>query len=109
MAIRWRLKTYLSEKHGIYRATEFKKLIVQKTGVIVSLPNLCRYLNKKPTALCLATMEIFCSALGCELAAFCTVVPKKEKSTGEPRKLSFKNTPLSKRAGKSFPEPGDYE
>jgi DNA-binding Xre family transcriptional regulator len=85
-----------------------QKLILKKTGVLISIANLCKYVNGQPKMVRLETMEIICSALGCELSNIMKVGPKafdpERKS-----KLSFKNTPKSKIAVKSFPEPGDYE
>lgn len=106
MAIHWRLKTYLATKHGIYRINTFQKLIVKKTGVLISQQNLCQYM-KAPKTLRLTTIEILCSALECELSDFCTVAPGSMKPD-KPRKLSFQNTPLSKRAARNFPNPTDY-
>lgn len=106
MAVHWRLKTYLATKHEIYRISTFQKLIVKKTGVVISFQNLSQYM-KAPKTLRLTTIEILCSALECKLNDFCTVGPgamKPEKL----RKLSFQNTPLSKRAAKNFPDPTDY-
>lgn len=106
MAIHWRLKTYLATKHGIYRISLLQKLIVKKTGVLISAQNLSQYL-KAPKTLRLTTIEILCSALECELNDFCTVAPASMKPE-KVRKLSFQNTPLSKRATKHFPNPADY-
>ena len=58
MAVHWRLKTHLATKHGIYGATAFQRLIVKKTGVLISLQNLCNYLEKKPKMIPLQTMEL---------------------------------------------------
>ena len=106
MAVHWRLKTYLATKHGIYRINTFQKLIVKKTGVLISAQNLSQYM-KSPKTLRLTTIEILCSALECELSDFCTVGPGTMKPESL-RKLSFQNTPLSKRAAKNFPNPSDY-
>ena len=107
MAIEWRLKNFLANNYGIYKGTELRKLISGKTGVIISLPNLYRYLNQKPKILPLATIEILCTALDCEMSAFCKVSPSKRKRK-KVEKLSFKNTPKSKRLAKNFPDPSDY-
>jgi len=86
MAIHWRLKTYLATKHGIYGAVAFQKIIVKKTGVLISIPNLCHYLEKKPKLLPLKTMELFITALECQLEDFCQVRPLKD-SPSEMEKL----------------------
>jgi len=109
MAIHWRLKTYLATKHGIFRATELQKLIVNKTGVLISLQNLCNYLNTKPKTLRLKTIELICSSLECELTDFCEIKPMEiNKNPQAVRKLAFHNTPQSKRAVTAFPDPGEY-
>lgn len=113
MAIHWRLRSYVASHHGIYSGTRLQRRIVEKTGVLISLQNICNYLNDKPKVLRLTTVELICTALGCELGDFCGVKGWSEAQqatarTDHPKKLSFKNTPLSKRAGKSFPDPRHY-
>ncbi len=113
MAIQWRLKTYLAQSKGIYKAVDFQKRIAKKTGVLISLQNLCNYMNGKPSEIRLKTMELICTALDCQMNDFCTVSPKEtkvDKSFSEGlKKLSFKNTPIAKRAIDHFPEPKEYE
>lgn len=111
MAIGWRLKTYLATKKGIFKATELQRLVIQKTGVLISLQNLCNYLNKKPCTLNLKTMELLCTALDCEIKEFFEVKPSEALKNQDSRvkKLSFKNTPHNKRALESFPDPTDYK
>lgn len=110
MAILWRLKTYLANKHGIFGAVKFQKKIVKETGVLISVQNLCNYLENKPKSIRLKTIEIICSALDCEMQDFCEVKPKPQviKQNEEPQKLSYQNTPHNKRAVKQFPNPKDY-
>jgi DNA-binding Xre family transcriptional regulator len=108
MSTSWRLKTFLSQKHGIYSPSKLRKEIVLKTGVIVSLPNICKLMNKKPTLVSLSMMELLCSTLGCNLSDFFEITPQKYKNKDEQKKYSYKNTPLSKRGTKSFPSPKDY-
>ena len=108
MSINWHLKSYLSTKHSIYTPTELKKVILKKTGVIVSLPNISRLLSKKPTLIKFEMMEIICSALDCKLSDFMNIGPKKFKNIDVKTKYSYKNTPLSKRGSSSFPLPKDY-
>lgn len=108
MSIHWRLKTYLATKHGIFTATELQKKIVEKTNILISLPTLCRYCHKKPKSIPLATVELICTALNCSLSDFCDVQPMK-KSRSKKKKLSYKNTPHSKRVQNSYPDPSHYE
>lgn len=107
MTIQWSFKSYLAHKHNIYKVTELKKLIHKKTGYVISIANLCKYVNQRPSMLRLETAEIICSALDCELSDFLKVGPKRIKST-KSKKLSYKNTPKSRIAQKSFPDPENY-
>lgn len=106
--IKWRLKSFLSEKHQIYSVTELQKHIVKKTGVVISLANLCKLVNGTPSMLRLSTIEIICSSLDCELHNILQIAPKA-MNPNKKRKLSFKNTPKSKIGLKNFPNPSDYE
>jgi len=107
MSIKWNLKKYLSKNHGIYTATEFKKVITKQTGVVISLQNLCNLLNSTPKMIRFKTIEIICTALNCTMDAFCQIIPE-EKKKKDTEKLSYKNTPLSKRGVHQFPNPSDY-
>lgn len=106
--IKWKLKSHLSEKHQIYSVTELQKKIVKKTGVVISLAQLCKLVNDQPLMVRLSTIEIVCTALGCDLADFLQIGPKA-MDPEKKRKLSFKNTPKSKVGTKNFPSPADYE
>lgn len=111
MAISWRLRTYLATKHGIFSAVTLQKKIILSTGVIISVQNLRTYLNEKPKLIPLKTIELLCTALQCELSAFCEVTPQPQV-TGkpQPKKLSFHNTPIKKRGcGQLFPDPTHYD
>lgn len=108
MSIKWHLKSFLSQKHSIHSATLLQKKIAKKTGYIISLPMVCRLLNNKPTIIKLETMELICSTLNCQLTDFMSVGPKKFNKIDDPKKYSYKNTPLAKRGVKKFPNPKDY-
>jgi DNA-binding Xre family transcriptional regulator len=109
MAVHWHLRSYLATKHGIYTARALQRKITETTGTIISLQNLCNYLNVKPSLLRLDTVELFCTALQCELSEFCRVSPgKPRRAQGGPKKLSYKNAPLSKRSVHQFPDPKEY-
>lgn len=110
MAIRWKFKYYLVQKHQIYTVSDLQKRIIKKTGVVISVANLCKYVNRTPKMIRLDTMEILCSALDCELNQFLSVTPSpKTMNPEKKRKLSFKNTPKRKIGVSSFPSPSDYE
>jgi hypothetical protein len=53
-------------------------------------------------------MELIVTALECELSDFIEVRPS-ENAVGETKKLSYQNTPLSKRAVSQFPDPKNYQ
>ncbi len=107
MSISWRLKSYLMSMQ-IYTVTAFQKKVLEKTNVVISKANLCKYVNQRPKMLPLETLELICTGLDCELKDFLSVGPKK-KSSIKRKKLSYKNTPKSKIGTKSFPSPDDYE
>ena len=109
MSIEWFLKKYLAKNRSIYSATELKRLISKRTGVVISLWNLCKILNSRPKMIRLETIEVICSALDCKLEDFCQITPGKiKKKEKEKVKLSYKNTPHSKRGIHHFPDPQDY-
>lgn len=108
MSISWRLKHHLATHLHIYTVTDFQKRIVKKTGVKISIANLCKYVNGTPKLIRLETIEILCTALDCNLDDFFRVSPKK-MDPEKTRKLSYKNTPHSKIAVKNFPTPKDYD
>lgn len=108
MAISWRLKTYLATKQGIYHASALQKRIVKKTGVLISSQNIGNYLNRKPKSIRLKTVELIVTALECKLSDFLEIKPEGT-TVGETKKLSYQNTPLSKRAISQFPDPKNYQ
>lgn len=104
----YRLKTYLATSHGIFDATSLQQRIVKKTGVLISIQNLCNYLNQKPKSIRLKTLELLVTSLECKLSDFLEIKPS-EIAVGETIKLSYQNTPLSKRAVHQFPDPKNYK
>lgn len=110
MAINWRLKAYLSQKHHIYTATNLQRVVIEKTGIVISLQNLCNLINHRPKMIRLETMEIICQALGCSLGDILIIrSDNKNRKKLKQKKLSFKNTPHSKRICSDFPEPENYK
>jgi len=107
MPIKWKLRSYLADKHGVFNATALKRRIEEQTGVVISLSNIHTYFAKKPVQLKLTTVELMCTTFGCVLSDFLEVTPGRRSSTR--RKLSFKNTPPKNRIKKNaFPDPKDY-
>lgn len=107
MAIHWKLKKYVRDKHGLFRLTALQQQIVEKTGIVVSLQHLSDLTKDCPKSIRLQTMEILCSALNCTLSDLVTIEPNRRKEK-EVRKLSYQSTPLEKRGLGSFPNPSDY-
>ena len=110
MGVRWTLRSHLVEKEQIYRAVDLRKLIVKKTGVVISNQQLGNLLNESPKMIRLSTIEVLCSALECNLSDFLEVTPQQRVQKPENRrKLSFKNTPKNKIGVKNFPVPTNYK
>jgi hypothetical protein len=65
-------------------------------------------MNRKPKSIKLKTLELIVTALECELSHFLEIKPT-EISVGETKKLSYQNTPLSKRSLDQFPDPKNYK
>jgi DNA-binding Xre family transcriptional regulator len=108
MAIRWTFKHFLASKHQIYSVTDLQKKVVQETGVVISVSQLCKLVNRTPSMIRFETTEILTSALNCELSDFLTISAKK-MNPAQQKKLSYKNTPRSKIGVKAFPSPSDYK
>ena len=107
MAIHWKLKILVSSK-GIYRAKDLQRKITEKTGVVISLQNICNLLKGKPATIKLKTIEIICTALDCDMSDICAVSSGKFDADNI-RKLSFGNTPHNARGKSEFPDPKDYK
>ena len=108
MSTQWKLKTYLATKHKIYHATSLQRKIVNQTGVLISIQNLCNYLEKKPKRIPLRILELLITTLGCNLEDLLKITPAQVPAFSSPTKLSYQNTPHSKRATHRFPNPQDY-
>lgn len=108
MAIRWTFKQYVATKHQIYSSTALKKKITEETGVVISVAQLCKFMNGTPKMIRFETAEILCSALECKLSDF-LVITKKQMNAAQSRKLSYKNTPIGKIGVRAFPAPADYK
>jgi len=109
MGVSWRLKSYLARKHQIYTVSELQRRIAKKTGVTISVMNLCKYVNREPKRVSLRTVELICTALKCNLSDFLTVKPQVLMGHPTPRQLCAQTTPRSKIGLKGFPEPAKYE
>ena len=107
MAIYWKLKRYVRDKHQLFRLKDLQHHITEKTGVVVSLQHLSDLVRGCPKSIRLQTMETLCSALNCNLNDIVSIEPSKRKEK-TPKKLSYNSTPLGKRGQNAFPNPSDY-
>lgn len=108
MAIRWTFKHYLASQHQIYTSVALQKKVVEKTGIVISMAQLCKLTKRAQKMIRFETAEILCSALECKLSDFLTVTAKQMNPTQQ-KKLSYKNTPLSKIGTRAFPVPANYK
>jgi hypothetical protein len=108
MPVLWTLKKWLAVEHDIYRPTELRRQILERTGIDLSHPALSDLLRRPPKSLKVSTMEALCTAFGANLSDFCQIAPGKPRP-GRPRKLYAAH---GKRAAKatvpSFPSPADF-
>jgi DNA-binding Xre family transcriptional regulator len=79
MPIEWTLKKWLVVTHDVYRATDLRQRIIERTGAEISLQAISSLLQGKPKALRVSTVEAICTTFGCKLSDFCEVVPSKAK------------------------------
>lgn len=114
MPVEWNLKKWLAVERDIYRPSELQALIVEKTGVHLSLQAVSALVNGKPSAVRFQTIEVLCHALDCHLCDFCDVSPplvkeqqKQRKVVGEaPRRLyGAKASKETKKTESIFPDP----
>ena len=107
MAIHWKLKQYVRDKHSLFRLKDLQQHIAEQTSIVVSMQHLSDLLGECPKSIRLQTMEILCCALNCTLHDLVTIEPGKRKEKTI-RKLSYQSTPLGKRGREAFPNPSDY-
>lgn len=114
MPLRWNLRLYLANHHGIFRATELQVLLKEKAGVHLSLQSVSTLMKDSPSAMRVQTIQAICNALGCKLSDFCEVLPDKEHMIRQ-RKVAGGDT-LRLYGGKEtnedsedpFPHPRNY-
>ena len=71
----WNLKEWLRTNRGLTDAKEIRDIIHQRTRQSISLQTVNRYLNQKPKALNINTIQAICDAFRCKLSDFCTAQP----------------------------------
>jgi len=104
--INWNLREWLAVNRKIYRATDLQALIVEKTGVYLSIPTLSALMTETPGAIRFKTMLVLCTALECKLSDFCDIEPesissqqKKRKAVGEGPLHLYKHKPSQPATG----------
>ena len=114
MPVEWNFKKWLVVERNIYRPTELQALIVEKTGVQISLQAISTLINSKPSGMRFQTMQVVCNALDCEVCDFFSIRPdsvkeqQKERKVagGSPKRLyGTKASKESKKPESIFPDP----
>jgi LacI family transcriptional regulator len=57
------------------RASQISKIILERTGYIISIQAVCDLLNGRPNMLKVKTLQAICDAFYCKLSDFCEVMP----------------------------------
>lgn len=105
MPTKWTLKKWLAVEHDIYRASELRERILERTGVQLSHASVSALLRQTPKVIKLSTMQVLCTTFQCTMSDFLEVTPGKARR-GRPRR------PYAAHAGKrkpaEFPSPDDF-
>ena len=93
MPIKWKLRECLEER-GITSASQVSKLVLNRTGYVLSTQAVCDLFNEQPKMIRLETSEALCNAFHCCLNDFVEVVPKRvyNSPANKPRALKTDNT-----------------
>ena len=93
MPIKWKLRECLEEL-GITSASQVSKLVLNRTGYVLSTQAVCDLFNEQPKMIRLETSEALCNAFHCCLNDFVEVVPKRvyNSPANKPRALKTDNT-----------------
>jgi len=108
MPIHWTLKKWLAVEHDIYRPSELRERILERTGVALSHQAVSDLLSKPPRALKLSTMEVLCTTFQCVLSDFCQVVAGKPKPGRLKRPYAAHGKRRRERAIAAFPSPSEF-
>jgi DNA-binding Xre family transcriptional regulator len=100
MPIKWKLRECLEER-GITSASQVSKLVLNRTGYVLSTQAVCDLFNEQPKMIRLETSEALCNAFHCCLNDFVEVVPKRvyNSPANKPRVLKTDNTISETREG----------
>lgn len=108
MPIQWTLKKWLAVEHDIYRPSELRERILERTGVALSHQAVSDLVRRPPKALKLSTMEVLCTTFQCALSDFCQVLPGKPKPGRLKRPYAAHGKRRRERAVTAFPAPSDF-
>lgn len=88
MPVQWNLKKWLVVNRNIYRPTELRTLLHEKSDIQLSLQAVSALINSTPSALRLSTIQALCDALDCKLSDFCEVLPNPSKRGKKQQNIS---------------------
>lgn len=108
MPVQWTLKKWLAVEHDIYRPSELRERILERTGVALSHQAVSDLLRRPPKALKLSTMEVLCTTFQCALSDFCQVVPGKPKPGRLRRPYAAHGKRRRERTIATFPSPSEF-
>jgi DNA-binding Xre family transcriptional regulator len=87
MPVEWNLKKWLVVERNIYRPSELQALIIEKTGVHLSLQAISTLVNGKPSGMRFQTMQVICNALDCDVCDFFSIKADSAKEQKEQRRI----------------------
>ncbi len=116
MSFEWNLRKWLAVERDIYKPSQLQALIVERTGVQLSIQAVSTLMNSKPSALRIQTIQVLCDALDCNLCDFCNITytnthaqQKRRSAVGEtPRRLYGNKAPKPSSPDPDFPDPRRY-
>ena len=115
MSFEWNLRKWLAVERDIYKPSQLQALILEQTGVQLSIQAVSTLMNSKPSALRIQTIQVLCEALECNLCDFCNITynaqsqQKKRSVAGStPRRLYGNKAAMPSSPDHDFPDPHRY-
>jgi DNA-binding Xre family transcriptional regulator len=115
MAFEWNLRKWLAVERDIYKPSQLQALILERTGVQLSIQAVSTLMNSKPSALRIQTIQVLCDTLECDLCDFCNIThstqsqQKKRSVAGStPRRLYGNKAEMPPSPDHDFPDPRRY-
>ncbi len=109
MSFEWNLRKWLAVERDIYKPSQLQALIVERTGVRLSIQAVSTLMNSKPSALRIQTIQVLCDALECNLCDFCNITYDSTQSQ-QKRRAAAGSTPRRLYGNKaSVPSPPDHD